>query len=90
MKPNRTGPVAGNIPVPVQAGPRRGSASSGEGRANLIEQCARIAESYANRRALSTRAMAKDIAAEIRALAGPDAPSVKACDRIGIPRWGFA
>jgi hypothetical protein len=35
----------------------------------IIEKCACIAESYASRNALSTHAVARDIASDIRALA---------------------
>lgn len=89
MNPIPTGPATHRK---VQAGPRRGSDASqcsDRSRVHIIEQCAGIAESYTNRRALSTHAMAKDIAAEIRALA--DRPMVirGGTNPNDFPWWAF-
>jgi hypothetical protein len=58
-------------------------------RNRAIEDCARIAERYADRRALSTAALAKDIAADIRALDGA-AIEARGGDHLDFPWWGFA
>jgi S1-C subfamily serine protease len=95
MKPIPTGPA---VPRKARAGPRRGSDLPTDFRSRVpspyiavrnraIEDCARIAERYADRRALSTSAMAKDIAADIRGLRV--SPWARADDASDFPRWAF-
>ncbi len=109
MKAIPTGPAP---PRKGQAGPRRGSdASQCSDRSRVpnpftairnraIEDCAKVAERYAGRRAISTHAMAQDIAADIRKLAS-STPSTRAqdaqtapplpgsTDRRDFPWWAF-
>ncbi len=57
-------------------------------RNRAIEDCAKIAESYAGRMALAPSALARDIAADIRKLAkAPPMPG--GSDRRDFPRWSF-
>ncbi len=105
MKPIPTGPAA---PRKAQAGPRRGDSDASQCsdrsrrvpnpyvaiRNRAIEDCAKLAERYAGRRAISTHAMARDIATDIRKLASSTSaqtppPMPGGTDPKDFPWWAF-